>query len=113
MEKDFHITKRNRDEDYLNWIRMIPCIVCSIQSGYVPITNTAVSEPHHVEKEHNAAKGMKADDSRAIPLCKGHHNIIHHCGKETFIKEYNVELEEIILNLNAIYERMKEYINER
>jgi len=49
-----------------------PCLVC----GRLP------SDPHHLRFAQNRALGRKASDEFTVPLCRGHHREVHHCGDE-------------------------------
>jgi len=84
-----------RSEDYLDFIRDKPCLMC----GAPPR-----SDAHH-EPFGKAGWAIKAPDSQAIPLCRGCHN--RRGGKEglAFLeKKYDIKMK--------IIEYLTEYINE-
>lgn len=83
-----------RDQQYLNWIRSLPCVLCQ---------NHPPSDPHHIPKQGHSGKGTKTDDTRAIPLCHYHHIEYHQYGRLTFSIANNIEYESVILRLNKIY----------
>ncbi len=91
--------KTPRDEDYLDYIRGLPCTVCK-----------QPSEPHHTG---GGGMGLKGADYRTIPLCgglQGHHRQCHDIGKKTFYVKHNIDVqEEIIRNLERyLVESQKE-----
>lgn len=84
----FHITEDDliavskmqlpeRDPDYLEYVRTLPCLVCGLQHR---------SEAHHAKVGQNIAVAMKTEDFRAIPLC-------HRCHLGIAHQEGNAELE--------------------
>jgi hypothetical protein len=93
-----------RSKRYLDWIREMPCIVCLI------LDSTAVgpSEPHHVSNRVHGGVSTKASDYRVVPLCHFHHQQHHNVGKQTFSRQHNINLEEVITNLNRIWEERNE-----
>lgn len=58
-----------RNEDYLNYIRTLPCICCGIQHR---------SEAHHIRDTRTAGVAIKSPDWYAIPLCHNCHLGIAH-----------------------------------
>jgi len=57
--------KTYRNADYLDYVRMQPCLFCQ---------RPAPSDPHHLGK---GGWGMKASDLTCIPLCREHHRLFH------------------------------------
>jgi len=55
-------------QDRLRVIRLLPCCVCA---------NIGV-DPHHLINQGDGKMGGTADDSQTIPLCRFHHNGLHH-----------------------------------
>lgn len=53
-----------RNEDYLNWVRELPCMCCGIQHR---------SHAHHAKIEKYVSNSKKTPDWCAIPLCKHCH----------------------------------------
>ena len=49
-----------------------PCLIC----GRRP------SDPHHLRFAQHRALGRKVSDEFTVPLCRGHHREVHHCGDE-------------------------------
>lgn len=58
-----------RDEDYLNYIRSLPCICCGIQHR---------SEAHHIRDTRTAGIAIKSPDWYTVPLCHNCHLGIAH-----------------------------------
>jgi len=52
--------KGHRDRDYLDRVKMLPCLVC----GKTP------SDPHHF---FSGFHGRKTSDYHVVPLCRDHH----------------------------------------
>lgn len=88
-----------RDEEYLNFIRSLPCQVCSYP---------APSNAHHHPLEGNSSVGLKTSDYRTVPLCsipRGSvepcHSKVHRVGRRSFWGDTDVEV--IISLLNVAY----------
>jgi hypothetical protein len=64
--------RRIRDRDHLRFIAKQPCLIC----GRKP------SDAHHVRFAQSPALGRKVSDEFTVPLCRGHHREVHHCGDE-------------------------------
>lgn len=58
-----------RDADYLNYVRTLPCIICGKQHR---------SEPHHIRDTRTAGMGIKSPDWYAIPVCHNCHMGVAH-----------------------------------
>lgn len=58
-----------RDENYLNYIRSLPCICCGIQHR---------SEAHHIRDTRTAGTAIKSPDWYAVPLCHQCHMLVAH-----------------------------------
>lgn len=58
-----------RDENYLNHIRSLPCICCGIQHR---------SEAHHIRDTRTAGTAIKSPDWYAVPLCHQCHMLVAH-----------------------------------
>ena len=95
--RSFPKPTRERDEEYLEFIRSLPCAV----SG-----RDAPSEPHHWQKKGHGGRGTKCPDRRAIPLSFELHREIHQIGKETFAKKYGIDVEATIKMYNSLKERI-------
>lgn len=78
-----------RSRKYLAWIRLRPCIVkgCKEKS----------------EASHVGAHGLatKADDTRALPMCQGHHRTRgdswHAIGREAFENLFALDISEQVI----------------
>ena len=64
--------RRIRDRDHLRHVAKQPCLVCGRQP----------SDPHHLRFTQSRALGRKVSDEFTVPLCRGHHREVHHCGDE-------------------------------
>ena len=64
-----NMTLPERDNDYLNWVRTKPCIVCGRMHR---------SEAHHVKIKELVAMGKKTPDWTALPLCHKCHMCVAH-----------------------------------
>jgi hypothetical protein len=64
--------RRIRDRDHVRFVAKQPCLICGRQP----------SDAHHVRFAQNPALGRKVSDEFTVPLCRGHHREVHHCGDE-------------------------------
>jgi len=78
-----------RSEEYLEFVRMLPCCICKEWP----------SEPHHTE---SGGVGMKGSDYSAIPLCRPHHRECHDIGKLTFQEKY-LDFAELVESTKSKY----------
>lgn len=88
--------KRERDEQYLVWIRKQPCLTSPRCSGLI--------EAHHVREEGNGGIGTKPPDMRAVPLCVSMHRVYHNQGRIAFERKFELDLEAEILRLQKEYQ---------
>ncbi len=58
-----------RDADYLNYVRTLPCICCGIQHR---------SEAHHIRDTRTAGIAIKSPDWYTVPLCHNCHMGVAH-----------------------------------
>jgi hypothetical protein len=65
-------SRRVRDRVHLNSVAKKPCLIC----GRRP------AEAHHLRHAQHPALGRKVSDEFTVPLCRGHHREVHHCGDE-------------------------------
>jgi hypothetical protein len=65
-------SRRVRDRDHVKSVAKQPCLVC----GRRP------TDAHHLRFAQAPALGRKVSDEFTIPLCRGHHREVHHCGDE-------------------------------
>ena len=64
--------RRVRDRDHVKSVAKQPCLVC----GRRP------ADAHHLRFAQSPALGRKVSDEFTVPLCRGHHREVHHCGDE-------------------------------
>jgi hypothetical protein len=69
-----------RDENYLGYVRDIPCLVCAAPPP---------SDPHHLD---SGVTGSKGDDWTCVPLCRKHHREYHSVGERKMEDRYPVNL---------------------
>jgi ERF superfamily len=65
--------RRIRDREHVKLVAKQPCLVC----GRRP------ADAHHLRFAQSRALGRKVSDEFTVPLCRGHHREVHHCGDET------------------------------
>ena len=89
--------KRPEDEDYLNFIRSQPCMICGRQS-----------EPHH-EPLNGHGMGYKGSDRETLPLCRCHHTTglinRHTTGRKTFYEYYGIDWRKEVVRYQERYDR--------
>jgi hypothetical protein len=66
------VSRRIRDREHVKSVAQQPCLVC----GRRP------ADAHHLRFAQAAALGRKVSDEFTVPLCRGHHREVHHCGDE-------------------------------
>lgn len=78
-----------RDEDFLNFIRALPCVICE-----------QPAEPHHESGLIGSGGGMalKCSDYYTIPLCRGHHNLRENIGFQPFYLDHYKDPYKIVMN---------------
>jgi len=64
--------RRVRDREHVRLVAKEPCLICGRQP----------SDAHHVRFAQSRALGRKVSDEFTVPLCRGHHREVHHCGDE-------------------------------
>jgi hypothetical protein len=64
--------RRIRDRFHVKSVAQHPCLIC----GRLP------SDAHHLRFAQSRALGRKVSDEFTVPLCRGHHREVHHCGDE-------------------------------
>ena len=57
-----------RSRKYLDWVKEQDCIICGAPSD----------DPHHIIGMGEGGTGTKACDLLTMPVCREHHNTIHH-----------------------------------
>lgn len=78
LENSLPKGKIDRNADYLDYIRSLPCLVCDKQA-----------EPHHVETGGTSIKGT---DYATVPFCREHHGELHSLGKAEFERVFVLDL---------------------
>ncbi len=69
---NFPEPRRIRDRDHVRFVAKQPCLICGRQP----------SDAHHVRFAQSPALGRRVSDEFTVPLCRGHHREVHHCGDE-------------------------------
>ncbi|MGO9327382.1 MAG: ERF family protein [Steroidobacteraceae bacterium] len=64
--------RRIRDRNHVKSVAQHPCLIC----GRRP------ADAHHLRFAQSRALGRKVSDEFTVPLCRGHHREVHHCGDE-------------------------------
>jgi hypothetical protein len=64
--------RRIRDREHVKSVAKQPCLIC----GRRP------ADAHHLRFAQSPALGRKVSDEFTVPLCRGHHREVHHCGDE-------------------------------
>jgi hypothetical protein len=67
------VLRRIRDREHVKSVAKQPCLVC----GRRP------ADAHHLRFAQSPTLGRKVSDEFTVPLCRGHHREVHHCGDET------------------------------
>jgi hypothetical protein len=95
--------KREVDEDYLFFIRNLPCLVSNEECFGI------------VHAHHHDRKSQLGSDYSAVPLCHKHHiGGVHLMGVESFSRRYLIDFEAQIKRLLILYKLKspkKEIIN--
>jgi hypothetical protein len=66
------VPRRIRDRAHVKSVVKQPCLIC----GRRP------ADGHHLRFAQAPALGRKVSDEFTVPLCRGHHREVHHCGDE-------------------------------
>lgn len=73
-----------RDNDYLNYVRSLPCIICGKQHR---------SDAHHLRDIRTAGMAIKSPDWTALPLCHDcHMQIAHGTGFKESMRWVKIDL---------------------
>jgi hypothetical protein len=90
----------DRRPEYLAWIRMLPCVVCSRVSG-----GTTTFEAAHTNALGVRGLGQKTTDFSAIPLCAAHHrenlDSYHRLGETGFSHKHGIDLQDLVFRLQS------------
>lgn len=79
---------RIEDRSYLDWVKKLECCVC----------NAPADDPHHIVVVGYKGMGSKTADYWAIPLCRPHHDELHH-DKQKWEEEYGSQWEYAALTM--------------
>lgn len=102
---DFLLPKPHtyRDDDYLAWLRTLPCIVPKCK------------KPSEASHTGDHGYGIKAMDYQAVPMCHDHHiasnSSWHGLGRERFEEMYGLDVDKIVIGLLARYIQEKLLVN--
>jgi hypothetical protein len=66
------VPRRIRDGEHVKSVAKQACLVC----GRRP------ADAHHLRFAQPSTLGRKVSDEFTVPLCRGHHREVHHCGDE-------------------------------
>lgn len=91
-----------RSADYLAFVRSQPCCVCRTLQDVAA---------HHEQEKGQGAKGSKADDTRAVPLCTRCHRLRHDKGRSMW-GVWGIDPEQVIARLKSEYISKGGKINE-
>ncbi len=74
-------TSRYKSQKHLAYVRTLPCLVG-------PHGCAGNVEAHHLMKPWYGYRGMamKSEDMNCIPLCRGHHALLHHYTEYKFFE---------------------------
>jgi hypothetical protein len=80
---------RQRDEEYLNFIRSQPCCLCgddtTVQAAHLRVGSINDGKPY-------TGMAEKSSDIWALPLCSEHHHEQHAAGNElAWWKSYGID----------------------
>jgi hypothetical protein len=64
--------RRICDREHVKYVATKSCLIC----GRSP------TDSHHLRCAQSRALGRKVSDEFTVPLCRGHHRDVHHCGDE-------------------------------
>lgn len=85
--------KRYVSNQYLEFIRELPCCVCG---------------DNLVDAHHVASVGSGGSDLTCIPLCRADHTQYHVINKASFENKHGIDVDEIRLELLELYVRQLE-----
>lgn len=73
--------RAKKDLNFLNQVRQRPCVICETFNEH----QISITSAHHVI--HDRFGTRKTDDTRAIPLCEGHHQGLFDTSKVAIHRE--------------------------
>lgn len=102
-----------RDADYLDWIRRLPCVCCTLNWPVNSDLALAIVEGAEYgntrsEAAHVGERGLgqKCSDYETIPLCGNHHRVnpvSHHRVPRGFWIFFGIDREDLIIRLRMLY----------
>ena len=114
--------KSIQDEDRLDFVRKMPCLIrqhgssenwsghrydCSTTfADALGFVNTKPCEAHHIRRGANSGVGTKPDAIWTVPLCSAAHHEFHNLGFDSFEKKYGINLEEHRQRINREFEKL-------
>lgn len=77
IDPEDEVARRNRELDFLNWVRRQPCELRGV--AYAGPCTGAFCDPDHMGTmaHHDRGLGLKPSDLTCVPLCRGHHDARH------------------------------------
>lgn len=118
QERSAQTPRTGEDPAYLDWIRTLPCLICSVQiygcawifsddAGLIfetaPGAKSRIAEAAHVGIR---GLGTKCDDRETVPLCPKHHRTgrdAHHVLGKWFWLYHDLDRERVIAVLQGRY----------
>ena len=77
------------------WVRGFCCAVFEASRGAC----SGKIEAHHLRTAANSGKSIKPHDANCVPLCALHHAEYHTMGRDSFARQYQIDLGKIALTL--------------
>ncbi len=85
---------RLESRSYMDWVKTLPCVCCGAPAD----------DPHHPYDVGFGGGATKVPDQWAIPLCRTHHDELHH-NVESWEIQWGRQLHHALMTLTrAIYE---------
>lgn len=92
-------TERIRSPKHQKMIKGLPCI---IKKDGLHCNGKPVDGHHITTLEGQGIMGDKAGDEWLLPLCRMHHNSLHHIGEERFWQSWSIDEKEECRKLASI-----------
>lgn len=80
--RQFGVEGRAQDDDYLAFVRALPCLVC----------DRSPCDPDHLQRQSQGR-----NDYLCIPLCREHHTERHKVGVSKFEEKHRIDLEHALI----------------
>jgi len=101
-----------KDPAYLDWIRMLPCMICWPRMMFQVALDCLPSGLPRSEAAHVGVRGLgqKCSDRESVPLCEVHHRTgaeSHHVLGKNFWSFRGLNRDKIIAELNRLYEEQR------